>query len=83
MSTLEKIIVAQKELLELLITCESEVANLYETYSRCIPERSAFWVVWRKKSVNTPYCLRKVEVSLRTVKSSAALDRSILKRPQK
>ena len=43
MGTLEKIIAAQKELLELLITCESEIANLYETYSRCIPERSTFW----------------------------------------
>lgn len=43
MSTLGKIIAVQKELLELLITCESEVAHLYETYSRCIPERSTFW----------------------------------------
>lgn len=43
MNTLGKIIEAQKQFLELLITSESEIASLYEVYSRCIPSKTEFW----------------------------------------
>lgn len=49
MNTLEKIIEAQKQFLELLITCESEVASLYEVYSQCIPTKSEFWASLAKE----------------------------------
>jgi hypothetical protein len=43
MNTLDKIVEAQKKLLEALITCESEIGNLYGIYSRCFPDKSEFW----------------------------------------
>lgn len=49
MDTKDKIINAQKEILDKLAICEEAIATLYATYSRTIPEMNDFWLDLSKK----------------------------------